>query len=76
MFRVAGHLLDHTDVHVLCVTVAGGLEAVPEHDGAHQCHYHELEDHFDFYSEKSNYLLMIFFKLFKILLFCFVLIMI
>ena len=30
MFWVAGHLLDHADMHILGVAVAGALEAVPE----------------------------------------------
>ena len=57
MFWVAGHLLDHADMHVLSVAVAGALEAVPEQQRGHNRHNHELDHnaHFDFYQNKSNY---------------------
>lgn len=50
MFRVAGYLLDHADVHVLGVAVAGALEVVPKQHRGHNRHYHKLDHnaHFDF----------------------------
>ena len=56
MFWVAGHLLDHADMHVLSVAVAGALEAVPEQQRGHNRHNHELDHnaHFDFYQNKST----------------------
>ena len=53
MFWVAWHLLDHADMHILGVAVAGALEAVPQQHGGHNCHNHKLDydAHFDFYNK-------------------------
>ena len=56
MFWVAGHLLDHADMHVLGVAVAGALEVVPQHHGSHDGHNHKLDHdaHFDFESRPKK----------------------
>ena len=56
MFGVARHLLDHADMHVLSVAVAGALEVVPQHHGGHDGHNHKLDHdaHFDFESRPKK----------------------
>ena len=46
-------MLDHADMHILGVAVAGALEAVPQQQGGHHCHNHKLDydAHFDFYNK-------------------------
>ena len=69
MFRVAGHLLDHADMHILSVAVACALEAVPKHHGGHNGHNHKLDHdaHFDFESrpKKQAIVWLVFFESFS-----------